>query len=238
MIVDSKKKQRFVTSRYNEVRFKLLNKKSRAETHFAKLLVNANIYFNREKGNYKMGTRWCYYDFYLPLYRLYIELDGTSHNNDKQQKIDKQKANIICKRKCSLIRYTNDEVLKMDSISIEDILERAFNAPSKISSNHSYFNKSFFMNFDKGVEFKLRDIKSNLHFDIDETSKVYMYDNLIGDYFCFDNIYDARLNLPLSINEIASLLSGYEYGSKDFNRRYIFGWSLSECEINVMNAYC
>ena len=62
MINDSKSAEKFIKKNTNQLRHKLQNKDSKAETKFAKLLSKANIYFMREKTNFKFRTRWCFFD--------------------------------------------------------------------------------------------------------------------------------------------------------------------------------
>ena len=76
----NKKNIGYVRHSFTPVKNKLLNKNSKTESKFEQMLIDANIYFTREKGNYKIGTRWCYYDFFVPYWRMYFELDGSSHN--------------------------------------------------------------------------------------------------------------------------------------------------------------
>ena len=95
MINNSKSTEKFIKKNTNQLRLKLQNKKSEAETKFAKLLSKANIYFMREKTNYKFGTRWCFFDFWIPKLRIYVEIDGAEHNTAEQQQIDREKEKII-----------------------------------------------------------------------------------------------------------------------------------------------
>ena len=55
-----------VRKKFIRRKHELLNKHSDAERRFIDLLINANLYFIREKCSFKY-SRWCYYDFYLPL---------------------------------------------------------------------------------------------------------------------------------------------------------------------------
>ena len=97
----NKKNIGYVRHSFTPVKNKLLNKNSKTESKFEQMLIDANIYFTREKGNYKIGTRWCYYDFFVPYWRLYFELDGTSHSSQEQKAIDSQKDRIIRKKQRS-----------------------------------------------------------------------------------------------------------------------------------------
>ena len=56
MIVNSESEMKFVNHNFTNVKHKLLNKHSNAENHFKDLLTKANIYFVREKCNYKKNA--------------------------------------------------------------------------------------------------------------------------------------------------------------------------------------
>lgn len=190
----------------------------------------------REKGNYKYNTRWCYYDFFLPYYRIYIEVDGESHNNDKQKAIDKEKMQIIKNKQRFLVRLTNDEVLAMNNFSIDEIIDKlAVQLKTRRHPNRDYKGR-YFKNLGRNYQQSIVDMKKSAKFDIDETKAVYLYDHHIGNYFCFNNIYEAKLNTQLSINDIFNLLNDFEYKRCSY-RRYVFGWTLDECKNNVAKVY-
>lgn len=235
MIVDSVKKQEFIKHQFIKVQNKLLNKNSNAESRFANLLARANIYFRREKCNFKLGTRWCYYDFFLPVHRLYIEIDGESHNSLEQQKIDKEKEMMIKNKGYFMVRYTNEEVLKMEYFSLEEAITRMCIQMRKKGCGPEARRKRYFNNLEYKFQQSVEDIKKSAICAIDESKEVYLYDNAIGNYFCFDNIIEAKLNTQLTINEIINLLN-YDY-IKHSSRRFVFGWTLEECEQNVAKVY-
>lgn len=152
MIVDSKSKTKFVQKNFMSIKTKLLNKKSDAETHFKELLTKANIYFVREKCNYKKNTRWCYYDFYIPILEVYIEIDGMSHNSDEQKKIDKEKHKLVKNKQKFLVRFTNEEVLNMDGITIEDIIDKlSIQLKTRKHPRRDYKSK-YFKNLNRNYE--------------------------------------------------------------------------------------
>lgn len=236
MIVDSKNKMEFVKRRFTPIKNQLLNKHSDAESHFKALLTNANIYFVREKGNYKYNTRWCYYDFFLPFYRIYIEVDGISHNTQEQKIIDKEKEKIIRSKQRFLVRFSNEEVLNMDSITIDDIINKLAEQMRTGRHPNKDYKSKYFNNLERNYKQSILDMNRTANFTIDENKAVYLYDHTIGNYFCFDNIYEAKMNVQMSINEIHELLNEYNY-KKCQSRRYVFGWTLSECENNVSKVY-
>ena len=236
MIVNSESEMKFVNHNFTNVKHKLLNKHSNAENHFKDLLTKANIYFVREKCNYKKNTRWCYYDFYIPILEVYIEIDGKSHDSYEQKNIDKEKEQIVKSRQKFLIRYTNEEVLSMDNISIDDIIEKASQTMRTKKHPHRNYMEIFQKRMDFRINQSIKDMKHGCFFDVDESKEVYMYDHYIGNYFCFKNIYYAKLNTQLSINDIYVLLNGFEY-KKSPLRKFVFGWTLYECENNVAKVY-
>lgn len=236
MKIENKRYAKFVQKNFFQIKHNLLRKHSVAETKFAQLLVKSNIYFVREKGNYKKNTRWCYYDFYLPLYDIYIEIDGRSHDSVEQQQIDKEKKQIVRKKQEYLIRYTNEEVLAMDSISIDEIIQKVVQTMRTKRHPHRDYVNIFYKRFNYRVNQCIIDIKKNIFFNVDENKKVYLYDHHIGEYFCFENIFYAKLNTDLSTNEIYKLLNDFEY-KKTSARKYVFGWTMAECEANVAKVY-
>lgn len=236
MKIENKRDAKFVQKNFFQIKNNLLRKNSVEETKFAQLLAKSNIYFVREKGNYKKNTRWCYYDFYLPLYDIYIEIDGHSHDSVEQKQIDKEKTQIVRKKQEYLIRYTNEEVLAMDSISIDEIIPKVAQTMRTKRHPHRDYVNIFYKRFNHRVNQCIIDIKKNIFFDVDENKKVYLYDHHIGEYFCFENIFYAKLNTDMSTNEIYKLLNDFEY-KKTSARKYVFGWTLNECEANVAKVY-
>lgn len=236
MIVDSQNKMNFVKKNFTPVKNLLLNKNSVAENHFKDLLTKANLYFVREKCNFKYNSRWCYFDFYLPFYRIYIEIDGDSHNNEGQKKIDEQKKDIAKRKQRFLARFTNEEILAMDKIDVETIIDRvALQLKTKRHPKRDY-HKQYYQNFKRNYADSIDDMKKTTKFVAFDDAEVFLYDHYIGNYFCFKNIFEAKMNTQLSINEIFELLNDYEY-KKSGNRRFVFGWTLQECENNVAKVY-
>ena len=236
MKVDTDKKMDYVRHNMQIVKNKLLNKYSKAESHFVELLNKANIYYFREKCNFRFGTRWCYYDFYIPFYRIYVEIDGKSHNSEEQKKIDKEKYQLIMCRSCNLVRFTNEEVLAMDSIDIDMIIDKlALQRKTKKHKRRDYKPRILEI-IQRNYENSIKDMRANCKFPIDENKKVYLYDHFIGNFFQFKNIFDAKINVKMTINEIYELLENYEYKHSE-TRRYVFAWSMEELERRVAIVY-
>lgn len=106
-------------------RYKLLNKFSKAENHFKKLLTDKKIKFWREKIQETEKGKLYYTDFYIPSLNLNIEIDGKEHEKNKKYDFDKENK-IYNLNGAITIRYTNEEVLKMDSISYKSFSNKIF----------------------------------------------------------------------------------------------------------------
>lgn len=228
----------YVRHSFTPVKNKLLNKNSPAEEHFEGLLIKANIYYVREKGNYRKNTRWSYYDFYLPYYNLYVEIDGSSHNSEEQKAIDKVKERIVRNKIKFITRLTNKEVLDMQSVSVEELLELCFIQSArkrrKGGKEHSRnrYNAVMAMKRRDGR----RDILKSANFEIDEEQEIWLYDNFSGNYFHFANIFEAKFTVELSVNLIHELCEQKEY-AKSTSRRYVFAYTLADCELRVLQTY-
>lgn len=238
MIVKNKQDIGFVKKNFNQVQHKLLNKISLAETHFESLLINAGLYFRREKGNYRINTRWSFFDFYLPYYHLYIEIDGENHNTEEQIAIDKEKDQIIRNKQRRILRLTNAFVLSLKSIDIETLLELQFQQQASkrkkggaINSRNKYFSL-----LSSQMERGINDMKKAANFDINENQEIWLYDHQIGNYFRFNNIFDAKFSTDLSINDIHELCETKEY-KKSSSRRFVFAYTKGDCELRVLQTF-
>lgn len=238
MIVKTKKDMEFVRHNFTPIRNKLLNKNSAAESHFESLLIKSGLYFRREKGNYKYKSRWSYFDFYLPYYNLYIEIDGDSHNTKEQKCIDAEKEKIVSRKHKFITRISNEEVLKMKSINIEFLLERCFeqsaNKRKKKGKEHSKNRYNAVMKEKR--EHGRNDMMRDANFEIDENQEIWLYDNVIGGYFRFNNIVEAKFSVEMSVNDIHDLCETKEY-KHSTNRRFVFAYTKCDCELRVMQTY-
>ena len=242
MINDSKSAEKFIKKNTNQLRHKLQNKDSKAETKFAKLLSKANIYFMREKTNYKFGTRWCFFDFWLPKLRIYVEIDGAEHNTAEQQQIDREKEKIITDKQMFIARFTNEEVLNMNEITEDFIIDRMVQYASKRKRKHRNFDmiRNKYLKQVKEVQDGIRKNVTRVKWDrIDICKKVYLYDHFIGEYFVFDNIIELKITLGTghTIEDFLYMLEECEYNPMS-SRRYVCAYSQSECELRVLKAFC
>ena len=68
------------------------------------------IYESKSKNDFKGYIL----DYYLPDYKLCIEIDGKSHNNRFQRQYDEVRASLLAKKGIKTIRFTNEMVLTTD----------------------------------------------------------------------------------------------------------------------------
>lgn len=237
MIVKTQRNMDYVRHNFIPVKNKLLNKYSPTETHFEKLLLDAHIYFRREKCNFKFNTRWSYFDYYLPYYKIYIELDGPSHDTEEQKKIDNEKLDIIRRRQAYLLRLKNADVLQMQSISIEQIKEMLFCYLGKTSRSHgkSHYEKRYNEVMGREYNEARRQMSEAIVSGIDTSSPVWLYQKDMDSIFVFDDIFEAKICTKLQVNKIAELLKAEP--THCVNRKYVFASSENECKARMIITY-
>lgn len=241
MNIQNKEQMSYALQKNTELRNKLLNKHSDAEKHFEEMLSFAGLYFRREKANFKIGTRWCYYDFYLPYYSLYIEIDGKEHETEEQKAINREKELQAMRNERFMVRYTNEEVVAMDAVSIDAILERCFAQSVELrrtgrkkrpAEHHKGVYEKIMKNKREGA---IINMNAAAKFKVEPDQEVWLYDNAIGLYFHFPNIYEAKFSVEMTINEIHDMLEQTEF-THSFARRYVFAYTREDCETKVLNA--
>lgn len=78
--------------------------------YLIKNLNDNNIYFTREKTFFDLDSSLFFSDFYIPYYRLTIELDGGYHEESKRKYLDEVKSNFLANRSICTIRFKNEEI--------------------------------------------------------------------------------------------------------------------------------
>lgn len=80
-------------------------------------LKNAPYQFKRQRivGNYIL-------DFYCPMAKLAVELDGSQHYDPTGQEYDRQRDSFLAKQGIAVVRYSNSDVNARFSGVCEDIL--------------------------------------------------------------------------------------------------------------------
>lgn len=161
-----RKNKEFVNSR----RYKLLNKKSKAESHFKNLLINAKIKYVREKTN-EINYSLYYTDFFISSLNLNIEIDGKEHLSNIEYDFKKE-LRIFNSNKSLTLRLTNEEVLSLDKISISFIKNKLYNR--YIKSGKKEMIKRYYewkSELKKQNTIKER-IKENKYFKLEESTEI------------------------------------------------------------------
>ena len=235
MIVKTAQDMAYVKHNFLQVKNKLLNKYSNAEDHFEYLLQQTDIFYIREKGNFQYGTRWCYYDFYIPFYRLYIEIDGKSHNSISQQKIDKEKQGIIDVKKRFLVRLTNDEVLGMSEVSLGYLIKRLCEQSKTDWLFDRFSVNDYLENLTNNICNGIQGMLADTGISVDKNQEVFMYNKMTGKIYRFDNECIAKLNMPFGLTMVRKMLVCTDY-TKRTCRKYVLAYSEQECINRVKSS--
>ena len=229
MIVKTESDMSFVRHNFKPMKNKLLNKYSNAEEHFESLLKMTDMFYVREKGNFRYGTRWCYYDFYIPFYRIYIEIDGKSHDSAEQRLIDKEKQKIVEHKNRFLIRLSNEEVLGLNEISLCYLIKRLCEQRSEYSSRSFGFAiNEYLENLTNNVYCGIHDMLEDTGIQVEENKDVFAYCKSTGRIYRFQNECIAKIGLNFSLSEIRKLLVNVNYEKKT-SRKYVLAYSEEEC---------
>ena len=107
-------------------KYRLLDKRKKmlrqnatlSELKIKEKLKLCNIRAMFQKG-FILGKNFCIVDFYIPKYRLVLEIDGEYHNTIKQKARDENRDYYLSKqRKRTVLHLTNDFA---DSLSVEQL---------------------------------------------------------------------------------------------------------------------
>lgn len=230
MIVKTANDMSYVRHNFTPVKNKLLNKLSNAEDHFEFMLKQTDMFYVREKGNFQYDTRWCYYDFYIPFYRLYIEIDGSSHNSIEQKKIDKEKHEIIDWKKRFLVRLTNEEVLGLKEISLDYLINRLCEQRNNYESHFFGFSlNEYLQNLVKNINKGIQDMLEDSGIDVSKDRNVFMYSKYTGRIYRFQNECIAKLNFCYGLRAIRNFIVNTDYSRRSSKRVYVMAYSEEEC---------
>lgn len=238
MRIETRKDFEFVQSNFIEVKNKLINKRSVAESKFVELLTKSGLYFVREKCHFKMGWRWSYYDFYIPLFNIYVEVDGRSHDNKAQKIIDKEKEDFVKRKDRYVVRLTNEEVLSLGAITIGGLLNRLFEQTKarKKSKNASGGESRYWKVLRNSQDGEKRSLAHDFGAFVCEDQEVWLYDDRIGEYFCFGSLAEAKIATGLPMKKIIDLADTKEY-KRSSSRIHVFAYSKADCIKRVYQTY-
>lgn len=215
---------RVIQKEYGNRRNMLLRKDSKAEKHFAKLLNNASIFYTKEKCCYDKFGHWYYIDFFIPLYGIAIEIDGTEHSKKDRKDKDKKKESFLKKkRNIATIRYTNKECLNMTSISIIDVVKKA--GRSKSSKEEIAYKK-------KVKEEELLQMSKRANFDV--YAEIYFYDKDKDTVFKFKDLYMAKHSTGIDYKYLINAMENNE--NINASKMFILSGDREELE-KLINEY-
>ena len=173
----------FMKTNVGKWKIGLLRKYSKAENHFMDLLDKTPFFYVREKCCYDLNKgNWCYIDFYIPLFKLGIEIDGKEHRNKENHDKDLKKEKFLSEdRGISIYRITNEECLKMDSVDILKILR-------EVRKNESDAEKQMRIKTEQRDEdFQLKEMQKRAKFDVHD--EILAYCKLNDRIYRFKNLY-------------------------------------------------
>lgn len=239
MKIDTTSKMDYVRHNFKTVKTKLLHKNSMAECHFEELLRKTPYYYVREKTNFRYNTRWCYYDFFLPFYRIYVEIDGRSHDSKEQKFIDEEKREIVKRKQRFLVRLTNEEVLSMKDISMSYLIHKLCLQEHEHRKNEhikkAFLPYNYYKNLHKNIIDSITDSIKDTCIKLPEKEEIFMYDKRIGKIYRFGNLYMLRMCLQVRIKDVISRARASEE-EQMHNFNYVFGKSQEECILRVKNV--
>jgi len=120
-MIEFKDKQRTLFNRLNTLRINA----TKSELKMIDLLNEIKVKYIFQKGFIK-GNFYCIVDFYLPKYRLCIEVDGGYHFTDEQRKKDYAKDNYLKnERKFKVLRISNKATENISSESLKILISKA-----------------------------------------------------------------------------------------------------------------
>lgn len=221
----------FFQQNFRTLQEKLRSKNSASESKVYELLVKSGFFFVREKCNYKIGTRWCYYDFYIPFLRIYLEIDGPSHENISQKLTDADKDQIIWSKQRFIVRITNDEVKSLSEINQDFLIKKA---AQTVIDNYNVFpfcNHKRIYDIDEAVNYVWHNIVSNINQSIGDahlthkgvrfqSRNVFVYSKHTNLYYHFVDLRQALAVTGLSVSYILSLI-GKTYSNKNNSIKFI-----------------
>lgn len=118
-----------LSQRASEFRENRLKEPTPYELMFEEILKELGIKYEKEKIIYydkvrAAGKSFFILDFYLPEYRVCIEIDGGYHYTDDIKKSDKLRTKILKKSNIWVIRFANETVEKHRDLTISTLKDR------------------------------------------------------------------------------------------------------------------
>lgn len=226
----------YVQHRFMKVKNKLLNKYSPAESHFEDLLKESGVYYVRERSNFRISTRWCYYDFHLPLYRLYVEIDGPEHEIESHKVVDEEKFDIIASKQRFLVRLKNQEVLDMETLDMDYILNKLVEQSKyKLWFTSELSIGRYLNNIITNLEQAYDDYFEASGISLKSKEPIYVYNKQIGRAYIFENKITAEVALQSHVSTVNDLLMR-DYSKPNTLRKFVLAHSEEELRNRVKSC--
>ena len=95
-----------------ECRNKLVEKATLAEIAYQQYLKKNKIKYQFQKIIWNKEGSFYIVDFYIPVFKLIVEIDGEYHMTSEQINKDRHRSFMLRDMGYNIIRFTNDEVMK------------------------------------------------------------------------------------------------------------------------------
>lgn len=192
------------------------------EYNFMNLLDNESIFYIRERKGYTINDaqeRRYYMDFYIPYYKIDIEIDGRHHGYSAKQKgIDETKTKYLkTEKKIQTARIWNHDVEEMTKAN-------------RIDWNLVFqkIPKGYIESIDDEFRRKEKQLTSNYaNFNIKADKEIFFYNTENGVHYKYDNVLELHRAIGLKTKDIVSYIERVPKSSK---LKYIFSFSKERLE--------
>jgi len=197
-------------------RRELLSQKIECQERFKRLLKKANVLYIRESPRFKMNTgEFCFMDFYIPYYKLDIELDGKQHRDIEHFKRDVEKSEFLWNDEhIATVRISNEKVRELQRLDIQAIWECVDREKRNVIERELLQRREGWLNFYKYNEF-------------DVNTPIWLYSKENFQFLQYNNVIEAQRACLLSDDKkFYDILEG--------ETKYNFIAAFCEDELNEM----
>lgn len=197
-----------ITKEFVERKNTLTNNSTKAVDHFETLLKRYNIFYIKERCFFSEDGDLFYSDFYIPLLKLTIEIDGGYHEDKIRKYLDKVKEDFLVCRGIATIRFKNEEVFKLQYVSEELFIKNSklikLEGKNSISKNKAL------------AKLKNQFFKELATININKTVVMYSKDT----EWVFNNIFVLHFSTELRFKDVLKRLNNYNNKLK-YNIKYL-----------------
>lgn len=207
-----------ITKEFISRKNKLIEASTEAVIYFEKLLIRHSIFYVKEKCFFSECADLFYADFYIPLLRLTIEIDGGYHENPTRKYLDKVKEDFLIGKNIATIRFKNEDVLKLQTLNKKLLIDKA----------NSFWNNKpniFKLNWEAvtldNKKYAITKLKNNFHKElthINVNKTVVMYSN--NEEWIFDNIFVLHFSTEFKFRDVLKRLNKHSSRLK-YNIKYL-----------------